>query len=177
VAETRLGSPIALVGIAGSGKSAVARRLASRLGGTCVSLDARIMEAAGHSIAELFAREGESAFREREVSALATAVSEGPAVIDCGGGVVVEARNRAVLKQRCRTVWLEISAEEALRRIGSGVEARPLLAVDQPQTALERQLEDRADYYKEVALWRVPTGGRNPGEVVGDILQRIEGSA
>jgi len=168
---------VALVGIAGSGKSAVARRLADELGGSCISLDASIAESTGRSIAELFAAEGEARFREREAEALARAVSNGPAVIDCGGGVVLDPRNRALLKNRCMAIWLEVAPAEALRRIGDQVATRPLLVSGPAEAALTRQLAERSAYYEEVASWRVRTDGHEVGEVALDICRHLEDRA
>ncbi len=138
-----------------------------------MSLDARVAEAAGCSITELFAREGESAFRAHEADALARAVDDSPAVIDCGGGVVLDPRNRALLKERCRTVWLEVSPAEALCRMGSQAASRPLLAGVTPSVLLDRQLQVRGPLYEEVATWRIATGSREVEAVVGEIVQRL----
>src|SRR5690349_20696344 len=111
------GRPIALIGLMGAGKSAVAALLGERLGATVADLDAMIEADAGCSVAELFAREGEPAFRRREAALLDRVVAAGIRVIACGGGVVVDPGPRARLKQRCRVVWLEVSPGEAARRV------------------------------------------------------------
>ena len=97
----------------GAGKSAVARALGEKLKTTVADLDARIAERSGCSVAEVFARDGESAFREREHEALEQATLDGSGVIACGGGIVLLEANRTLLAQGCRTVWLDVEVKEA----------------------------------------------------------------
>jgi shikimate kinase len=110
---------IALVGPMGSGKTTVARLVAGRLGRPLADLDAMLVAEAGCSVGEFFVRLGEPEFRRAERRLLARALDEGAGVVACGGGTVLDAVNRAALKARCRTVWLEVEAEEALRRLGA----------------------------------------------------------
>ena len=112
----------------GAGKSAVARVLASRLGGAAADLDALVEARAEASVAELFSREGEAGFRRRESQALADAIESGAAVVATGGGVVLDPANRVLLEARCQVVWLEVTPEEAARRLESDSGSRPLLA-------------------------------------------------
>src|SRR5262245_46879676 len=101
--------PVALIGLSGAGKSTVAPLLAARLDGEAIDLDARIEGVAGCSVAEVFATRGETEFRRLESEALANAVTEGASVIACGGGVVESAAARRLLRERCRSVWLEVT--------------------------------------------------------------------
>src|SRR5881409_531040 len=119
--------PLALVGLMGAGKSAVTRILGERLGVTVADLDAFIEAEEGCPIAELFEREGEGYFRRREGEVLRQVLEAGARVIACGGGVVLDPAHRAVLRDRCRVVWLEVSAAEAAHRVGDA-DGRPLLA-------------------------------------------------
>src|SRR2546428_7633249 len=89
--------PIALIGIMGAGKSAVARLLGERLGTVVADLDAMIEAEEGSSVAELFERAGEGYFRARESELLARALSAGARVLACGGGVVLDPARRAML--------------------------------------------------------------------------------
>src|SRR5260221_5005370 len=110
------GRPIALIGLMGAGKSAVAALLGERLGAAVADLDAMIEADSGYTVAELFAREGEPAFRRRESALLDRVTAAGVHVIACGGGAVVDPGPRARLKQRCRVVWLQVSPEASGRR-------------------------------------------------------------
>jgi shikimate kinase len=115
-----------LIGFMCSGKSAVGRDLARRLGRPFVDLDDRVEKAAGRSIPELFESEGEAAFRAMERQALLAVASEPSSVVACGGGIVTDEANRAELRQLGTTVWLRVSAERALDRAG-GSSGRPLM--------------------------------------------------
>ena len=101
--------PIALVGLMGAGKSVVARALGERLGGAVADLDAMVEAERGCSVAELFEREGEPAFRRLEGRILEQALAAGAGVIACGGGIVLDPAHRGALAARCRVVWLEVS--------------------------------------------------------------------
>jgi shikimate kinase len=149
----------------GAGKSAVARRLAARLGEAARDLDAWIESVQGAGVPELFARHGEAWFRTREAEALETAVAEGAGVVACGGGIVTLEAARETLRRRCRTVWLEVTPAEAARRVGTGGAGRPLLAGGAVEDRLTALLDRRAPLYAEVAELRVPTDGLDPDEV------------
>jgi shikimate kinase len=168
--------PIALVGLMGAGKTAVARQLGERLGTSVADLDALIEAEEGLTIAALFERSGEGWFRRREHEALDRVLAAGAGVIACGGGIVLEPEGRDRLERRCRVVWLEVTPAEAARRIGADGRTRPLLAGAEPRTTLERLLAERAALYASVALWRITTDGRTASEVADEIVKRI-GSA
>ncbi len=116
---------LALAGMMGSGKSTVARHLGRLLGRRVVRLDDEIARAAGKPIPEIFAQDGEPAFRALERRAVA-ALPAG-AVADLGGGAFCDAASAARLLATSRVVFLDVSAAEAARRIG-GDEGRPLAA-------------------------------------------------
>src|SRR6266516_4797261 len=98
---------IALVGLMGAGKSVVARILGERLGVAVADLDAMLEAEEGCTIAELFDREGEPAFRRREARLLEQALAASARIVACGGGIVLSPEARTSLRERCRTVWLE----------------------------------------------------------------------
>jgi shikimate kinase len=170
-------SPIALIGLMGAGKSEVARRLAVRLGGAAIDLDARIEAESGRSISEWFEQGGEPAFRVREREALERALDGAPAVIACGGGIVLDEAARALLATRCRAVWLEVSPAEAARRLAGAEAARPLLAGRDRRAQLERLQEARAALYLGTARWRVTTDGRSAEQVADAVLAALAGAA
>src|SRR6185436_5381496 len=98
--------PIALIGLMGAGKSAVAQVLGERLGVAVADLDAYLEAEEGCSITELFDRAGEAHFRRREGEVLRQALDAGARVIASGGGVVLDPAHRRLLRERCRVVWL-----------------------------------------------------------------------
>src|SRR5262249_5628723 len=124
--------PIALVGIMGAGTSAVARVPGERMGTVVADLDAMIEAEEGASVAELFERAGEPYFRRRESELLDRALAAGARVLACGGGIVLDPARRAMLRTRCRVVWLEVAPAEAARRASAGGGRRPLLGGGEP---------------------------------------------
>jgi shikimate kinase len=165
--------PIALVGLMGAGKSVVARIIGERLGVAAADLDAMLEAEQGCSVAELFAREGEPAFRRRETRLLEQALAAGAQVIACGGGIVLSLAARELLRERCRTAWLEVAPAEAARRLQGSLGTRPLLTGGEPLARLEAMLGERAARYAEVAEFRIATDGRSPAEVAEELLRAL----
>lgn len=169
--------PIALVGLMGAGKSTVARTLGERLGAAVADLDAMVEAERGCSVAELFEREGEPAFRRLEGRILAQALAAGAGIVACGGGIVLDPEHRRLLATRCRVVWLEISPAAAALRLESAGGSRPLLAAGAagetaaPRRRLEALLAERQPLYEQVAQVRVPVEGRTADEVAGEVVR------
>lgn len=166
-------SHIFLVGFMGAGKSTVGRLVADRLGVRFVDLDDLIEQAEGRSVSAIFAEEGEPAFRAKETQALLALEPEPPAVVACGGGVVLADENRAALSQRGRVVYLQVSAGEALARVGDS-STRPLLAGGGGAMA-GSLLAAREALYRSTADFIVSTEGRTPQQVSDDIVRLVEG--
>jgi shikimate kinase len=162
---------IALVGLMGAGKTTVAHLLARRLGAEAVDLDQVLEDEAGCSVSEIFRRDGEDAFRRREAARLAQLIGLGPAVIACGGGAVIDAESRDRLRQSCRVVWLEVSPQEAMRRVGRSPGVRPLLP--EGSNGLEALLRGRETAYREVAEFRILTDGKTPDQVAQAIVDAL----
>ena len=173
--------PIALVGLMGAGKSAVARALGERLGTSVADLDAMIEAVEGCSVGELFARSGEAWFRERESQLLEEVLLARVQVIACGGGIVLDPTRRMALRERCRVVWLEVEPAEAARRVlaqsADAASLRPLLAGGPPHVRLAELLAARTSMYEEVAELRVRTDGQSPEQVADAIATALAASA
>lgn len=162
------GSHIVLVGAPGSGKSTVGPRLAERLGVAFYDVDAVIEGRAGRSVAEIFADDGEAAFRAVEESTTAELLAL-PGVLALGGGAVMSAATRAALAG-FRVVWLQVSVPQAVNRIGLNV-ARPLL-LGNVRGRLLKLLAERTPLYAEVATEVVGTDETPPDEIVEELLRR-----
>ena len=141
---------LALVGLMGSGKSTIGRRLADELGRPFVDADDVVVERAGRPIAAIFAADGEAEFRRIEAAVLADLLGgDEPHVIATGGGAVLDAATCAVLAERAEVVWLRGSPRTLALRLGDDA-TRPLLG-DDPEAALERLEGQRRERYEAVA--------------------------
>ena len=161
-----------LVGLPGSGKSTIGRRLARALGVDFLDSDAAIETKTGRSIADLFATDGEQEFRRIEEEVIRTALAEHDGVLALGGGAITSPGVRDVLVGHT-VIYLEINAAEGIRRT-SGNTARPLLAGPDPAAKYRALMADRTPLYRRAATMRISTNRRNPGAVVRHIVARLE---
>ena len=161
-----------LVGMPGSGKSSVGRALAPLLSLPFVDLDEEVEQQSGRSVAEVFERGGEGTFRLAESRALAAVAAGRPAVVACGGGIVLDPSNRALLASSGVVVYLEAGIEILRARVGDGA-GRPLLrSRDDPRAELQGLLADREPLYREVAE-HVVDAERDAGAVAKDIAEAL----
>lgn len=148
---------IYLTGFMASGKSTVGPRVADRLGLSFRDLDRQIEANMGQSIPTIFAEEGEAAFRALETKALRETADSDDLVVALGGGALVDGDNRAFAKEHGWVVYLKVSPETILERVGDEADDRPLLQDDQGtplppdrmRKRVERMLADRAPTYAE----------------------------
>ncbi len=160
-----------LVGMPGAGKSTVGRELAGRLGVPFLDLDAEIEREAGAAVADIFRDEGEASFRALEAAALVKASMHDPAVIACGGGVVLEPANRITLRNTGVAVYLDVPLDELRRRVQPASD-RPLI---RQEGDLERLLASRGPLYREFA-GHVVDGSGDPGVVAAAIVEELRWS-
>jgi shikimate kinase len=164
---------IILVGPMGSGKSAVGRLLAQRLGLTLVDSDAEIEARTGVDISYIFEREGEAGFRVREAEVIDEITRGEGLLVATGGGAVLDPHTRERLRDRGCVVYLRTSVDQQLARTRRN-SLRPLLMNPDPRGTLERLMQQRAALYEEVADVTVDTDGRKVSTVVGEILRQLE---
>jgi shikimate kinase len=167
---------LALIGMMGVGKSSVGRRVALRLGRQFLDTDKLVEEEAGCTVAEIFAAEGEPAFRALENAAVRKALGSDPwAVIAFGGGAVLEPTNRGLARETALVVWLQAPARELARRVSASMRrsggARPLLTAGRsPEQVLDDLARDREGAYRAAAHVLVDTAGRSPGQAATAVL-------
>src|SRR5690349_8824785 len=162
---------LVVVGLPGSGKTAVGRRVAARHDAAFVDLDEEIERVAGLRIPEIFEAEGEAGFRRRERAAIEGlgAVDEGPAltrVIAPGGGAIVDPRNRWRLFRGRRVIWLDVRPEVAAQRLRRSPNVRPLVVGRDPLGAVRELGSARGRFY--AAGTRIP-GVAELAAVVGGV--------
>lgn len=162
---------VVLVGLMGVGKSTVGRVLGERLDRRVVDTDAVIEAATGRTVREIFATDGEPAFRELETAALLDALADPePLVIAAAGGVVLSEVNRAALRDgRSKVVWLVADTSLLAERVRAG-EHRPALDAD-PAGTLRRMHQLREPLYREVADLVVTVDTRSVNDVVEAVLR------
>ena len=161
-----------LVGPMGSGKSAVGRQLAARLGLAFLDSDAEIEARTGVDIAYIFEKEGEAGFRDREREVLDALTGQSGVLVSTGGGAVLDPDNRERLRSRGCVVYLRASVKQQFARTRRSGH-RPLLSNADPLGTLERLLQARAPLYEEVADLVVDTDGRKVSAVVEDVVRRL----
>lgn len=159
-----------LVGFMGCGKTTVGTKLAQRLAWKFVDLDTCIELEEGRSIADIFARAGEAAFRRKENEILSRVLEEaalgGGRVVALGGGTFAQPPNFELLQSaRAITIWLECPVEQLLLRCAL-LTNRPLF---RDEASFRQLYEQRLPYYRQ-ASFTVGTGNADPGEVVNRIL-------
>lgn len=163
---------IVLVGLMGSGKTAVGRRLAQRLGIEFIDSDSEIELAAGLSIPEIFARYGEDYFRDGEKRVMARLLTGGARIIATGGGAFMNPETRARIGESGISVWLKADLDVLWRRVRKRSH-RPLLQRDDPETTLKNLMEERYPVYAQAEITVLSQEG--PHEtVVEDILTGVE---
>jgi len=163
---------IILVGFMGSGKSTVGRGLARLRGWRFVDTDAVIRDGvSGRPIPELFAEEGEAAFRDRETTALRAVCDGERQVIATGGGAVLRPENVELLRQAGLVVWLTARPDVVVARTGHRVADRPLLASGGGDLLAHvlRLLGERGPLYQAAAHLIVDTSDRPPPAIVQEI--------
>ena len=161
-----------LVGLPGSGKSTIGRRLAKALNVGMLDTDAAIEERTGRRIADIFTADGEEEFRRIEEDVIRAALAEHDGVVSLGGGAVTTPGVRAALVGHT-VIYLEITAAEGVRRTG-GNTVRPLLAGPDRAEKFRALMSQRVPLYRQVATIRVNTNRRNPGAVVRYIVSRLQ---
>ncbi|HVU87903.1 MAG TPA: shikimate kinase [Pirellulales bacterium] len=167
---------LVLIGYRGTGKTTVAQQLALRLGWDWCDSDVEVELRAGKSIAAQFADEGELAFRDRESQVIAALVARERTIVAAGGGVVLRPENRRALAAAGAVVWLTAQVETIAARIAADATTaarRPNLLAGGEQE-IRQLLAQRTPLYEEAATITVATDDREPGDIAGEIIDRLQ---
>ena len=160
---------IYLVGFMCAGKSTVARALAQRLGWTFEDLDALIETREQRSITEIFAADGEAAFRKMERTVLQDLRTRRHVVVATGGGTFAESTNRALIASDGASVWLDVSFDTVIDRLSSDG-TRPLAS---DRTTMKALWNDRRSAYS-LAQLQLLADHASIDDLVADIVDRLE---
>lgn len=165
-------SHVVLIGMMGAGKTTVGRLVARRLGRPFHDSDEAVEARTGRTVAELFAEGGEPAFRAVEAEVLRDLLAiEEPAVIAAAGGTVLDAGNRAALRDAGTVVWLRAEPALLAERVRTG-DHRPLVAED-PAGVVARLVEERAGLYQQTAHVVVDVDQLEAGEVAERVIAAV----
>ena len=162
----------------GSGKTTVGKRIAQELGYAFVDSDDVVASAAGKSVREIFAQDGEAVFRQCESEAIKSVLTDrqSSVVLATGGGAVISRDNRSLISEQAATVvWLDASVEDLVVRTKSGA-TRPLLDGD-AATTLQSLSSQRSAWYDEVATVRIDTRGKSVAKVCSAVVEAIRAGA
>jgi shikimate kinase/3-dehydroquinate synthase len=167
---------VILVGMPGSGKSSIGRRLAARLDMPFLDADTEIEAAAGLPITEIFTRYGEAHFRDGERRVIARLVAGPPVVLATGGGAFVDAGTRAALRRAGTvTVWLKCGHATLLRRVvGRG--HRPMFVGTDPAEVIQRLMAARHPLYAEADIV-IPCNDESPEATTRRVQEALAGWA
>lgn len=142
---------IVLVGMMGVGKSTIGKLLAGRLGLDFVDSDDEVERAAGMPISDIFESFGEPGFRDGERRVIARLIAEGPKVIATGGGAFINAETRALIREKCLSVWIDADLDILVDRV-SRRSHRPLLAGKDPRQVLTELSATRTPIYSQADI-------------------------
>jgi shikimate kinase len=170
----QVGQSLILIGYRGTGKTTIACKLAERLGIPVFDSDVEIERRANKNIAEIFAQDGESAFRDLEESVILDILTHStPLVLATGGGAILRTSTRERLHRAGRVIWLTATPETILRRITSDAASktmRPNLTALPMHEEIVAILEQRTPLYAETAHETLDTDSRSVDEIVETIV-------
>ena len=162
---------IVLVGLMGSGKSRVGMELARLLKLPFVDADREIERAAGHTVADIFAKFGESEFRKGEKKVMSRLLSGEAKVLASGGGAFIQPELKDLIKKKAISVWLKADLNTLVERT-SRTNHRPLLQGTDPRKQLEKLIEERYPVYAEADI-TVVTDSQTPQDMARQIEKEL----
>ena len=165
------GRSIVLVGLMGSGKSTIGRKLAQVLDLDFVDSDSEIEEASRMSVSDLFEVYGEAEFRALEQRVVLRLLDDGPKVLSTGGGAFVNDDIRAMVQTRGVSVWLDADLDTLMDRV-SRRDTRPLLKNDDPRATMQALLDERYPIYEQAHV-RVRSREERKDIIVSEVVEGL----
>ena len=165
------GRPIIIVGLMGSGKSTIGRKLAQVLDLDFVDSDSEIEKASQMTIADLFEVYGEPEFRALELRVVMRLIDGGPQVISTGGGAFINEEIRKAVKENGVSVWLDADLDTLMDRV-SRRDTRPLLKNDDPRETMQRLMDQRYPVYAEADV-RVRSREERKEVIVAEVIETL----
>lgn len=172
-----LGVHVALIGMMGSGKSTVGQQLSERLNAVFVDLDKRIESVANKAISNIFREDGERVFRhleEEQIRVITNEYRDASCVLATGGGAILNASVRDILRTKWYTVWLNVDVDVLVERLGGHTSHRPLLPTGQGlKDRLEWLLKERTMFYQEASHTQLSINTQSLDQLVEQVFKRI----
>jgi shikimate kinase len=167
---------LTLIGYRATGKTTLARLLAERLGWDWLDADVEIEHRAGKPIAQIFAEDGEPAFRDIEAGVIADLCGWDCLVLAAGGGAPLRSESRQAMRQNGKVIWLTARPETILSRMSADATTagrRPSLTDKGPLEEIVQLLHGREPIYRESADWAIDTEGKTPDALADEIMKHI----
>lgn len=168
-----LTKPIVLVGMMGSGKSSVGKKLAAALGLNFIDIDEEIEMVSERKISEIFSEFGEDEFRRLEARVIERVLGEGTQVVATGGGAFVNPTSREIILDQGVSIWLDASLDTLWSRV-KDKSHRPLLRTPDPKGTLSALLQDRNPFYA-LANFRVESHANQTHEEMVERIRKVLG--
>lgn len=169
----KLTNHIFLIGFMGTGKSTIAGELSTRLGVKRLEMDQMIVDAQGMPISDIFEKYGEDHFRDIETRTLVELKGREPAIVSCGGGIVVRSENVDHMKASGRIVLLTAEPETVYERVKDSTD-RPILNGNMNVEYIRGLMEKRREKYQAAADIVVATDGKSVQAICEEVLNRAD---
>lgn len=169
----KLREHIFLIGFMGCGKSTNARCLSKMTGAVQMEMDQEIVKNEGMAITDIFAKHGETYFRDLETELIRSLKGSKPMVVSCGGGAVLREENVALMKECGKIILLTAAPETIYRRVKDSKD-RPVLNGNMNVEYITELMEKRRPKYESAADFIVTTDRKHAGEICAEILEMME---
>lgn len=168
---------LTLIGYRGSGKTSVAAALSRMLGLPTFDSDKIVQDRAGCTIAEIFSRQGETAFRDLEEAAITDVLSGPDAILSAGGGAILRESTRTRMRSAGPVAWLVASPTELRRRIETdqvNSSQRPSLTTAGLLQEIESVLQTRLPIYEQASTLKIDTEGKTAESIADEIISSLQ---